>query len=335
MLMRRFSILLMAAGSTVIGTDVASAACVVPNQIVNGQAVDATQVTADLSALVNCAANNVPGGDPNSLQLQGGGVFAGASPLSDGQLLVGSSSGAPVPKNLIAGPGIAIANSPGGVTISATGNVGSQGVDYLNAAAVVVPTVANFTLQTSASAPTGAALAGSFRGIMLSSVGTPTSSAMMAEANVPTGHWQATMLAVYSGPLSTNGLLSIAVRDAVSNRAVEFGISGNDGVNSWRFQYGKSTGGSGLNTLTSLATVLDSGLPSPSQPIWSRLTYDGANLSWSFSRDGEFFTTAYSAPAYDYLVNLSKIGPAAFFLQQTNSAWPAAYHILSWSLNNI
>jgi hypothetical protein len=48
-----------------------------------------------------------------------------AAALTDGQLLIGSTGGAPVAANLIAGSGVTIANSAGGISISATGSGGT------------------------------------------------------------------------------------------------------------------------------------------------------------------------------------------------------------------
>ena len=79
----------------------------------------------------------------------------------------------------------------------------------------------------------------------------------------------------------------------------------------------------------------DIGLPPPSQPIWSRVTFDGTNLSWSFSRDGEIFSTVFTVLAADNLSNVDRVGPVAFFQQPTHPTWPSAYHILSWQLASL
>jgi hypothetical protein len=48
-----------------------------------------------------------------------------AAALSDGQLLIGSTGAAPVAANLVAGSGVSITNSAGGIAISATGSGGT------------------------------------------------------------------------------------------------------------------------------------------------------------------------------------------------------------------
>ncbi len=107
-----------------VGASAASAACTVPNQLTNGQTADASQVMANFNAVANCV-TAAPGGATNSVQINGGGGFSGVGPLQDGQLVIGASSGAPVPAYLTAGSGITITNAPGSITVTATTSPGS------------------------------------------------------------------------------------------------------------------------------------------------------------------------------------------------------------------
>jgi hypothetical protein len=315
------------------GVCAANATCTLPYQLTNGQTADATQVMANLNALTTCLANAAPGGSTNAVQFNNGsGTFGGAGPLTNGQLIIGSAGNAPQAQNLTAGTGITITNSAGGITIATSGGSGG-GVDWLYFSAVVQPTASNFTLRTSTTAPAGAALSATSRGMLLSSTSVANSTAMMADLALPAGHWQATMLYVYSGPINSYNMPCIAVRDTVNNKSVQFGIGGSNG--GWRFDYQKLSGGIGLNTYSGDTADGDVGLPTPAGPIWSRLTYDGTNLIWAFSRDGEHFVTAYTVSATNYVTNLSTIGPAVTFAQPGNTSWPAFMHVLSWSLVSI
>ncbi|MGO7532792.1 hypothetical protein [Rhizobium leguminosarum] len=313
----------------------ASAACTVPNQIENGGVIDGMAIMGNFNAVATCLDGAAPAGPQNSIQLDnGGGGFAAVGPLSDGQLLIGATGTAPSAATLTAGSGIAITNSPGAISLSTTGVLGGGGADWLNGTAVVKPTAASFTLQTSTTPPTGAAISSSSRGVVLSASAAVNGAAMMAEMNVPSGHWQATMLAVYTGGLSDFSMPSIAVRDAVNNRAVEFGVTAY-GLGGYRFDYFITSGGVGLNSRVNDITTLDVGFPQPAQPIWQRLTYDGTNLVWSFSRDGEFFIPAYSVSATAAITNLSKIGPAVLFAPDIRQTWSASFHVLSWNVVNL
>ncbi|WP_349963052.1 hypothetical protein [Rhizobium sp. ZPR3] len=331
--MPRVSLLapILATAFLTTGAGTAFAQCALPNQLQSGDLADATKVGANFTALANCADAQVPSAGANSVIYNaGGGSLAGTTPLTDGQLLIGSTGNPPQPGTLSAGSGIAIAGAPASVTVSATGSGTGAAVDWLNKPAVVKPTATSFTLQTSTTPPSGATLTATTRGMLLSANSTADARAMMAEVSLPSGHWQATMLAVYTGPISSYVLPSLAVRDAANKRAILFGVGGNGGGK--RFDYDRSSGGIGLDTYNSDVPIQDIGFSAPSEPAWGRLTYDGTNLIWSFSRDGESFTPVYTVSATDYLTNLSTIGPAVMFYQPSHSTWNAGYHVLSWNL---
>lgn len=316
----------------------ASAQCNLPNTFTNGQVADANQVMGNFNALVTCQNNAAPAGGANAIQLNSGSsTFSAAGPLTNGQLLIGSTGNAPQAATLTAGSGIAIQSSAGSVTISATGGGGgSGGVDWLNVAAVVKPLVANFTLQTSTTAPTGVALVSTARGIALTTTASASGRAMMAEVAAPSGNWRVTMLTVYTGPLASYNLPSIGVRDAVNSRTVMFGVGGNGSGLSYRFDYQTFSGGVGLDSYSNDTAVTDIGLPDPSSaPIWSRLTYNGTNFIWSYSRDGENFVNAFSVSATAYITNRSTVGPVMTFQQTSNTSWASAYHVLSWYMESL
>ena len=108
------------------GLNPASAQCVLPFQLTNGQTADATQVMANYNALIGCLGS---GGATNSVQYNAGsGGFGGVGPLTDGPLVVGSTGNPPQAQTLTAGAGIAITNAPGSVTIAATGGQGGTGL---------------------------------------------------------------------------------------------------------------------------------------------------------------------------------------------------------------
>jgi uncharacterized membrane protein len=167
--------------------------------------------------------------------------------------------------------------------------------------------------------------------MLLATTSASNNQSMMAEVTAPASSWQATILYVYTGPLSSYILPSIAVRDAVNSKSVQFGI-GSTGSSGWRFDYQQTSGGVGLDTYNSDTSLQDTGLPQPNEPIWERLTYDGTNLKWSFSRDGEHFVIAFSVSATAYLTNLSTVGLAIMVAQPVQTTWGAYMHVLSWSL---
>src|ERR1700733_1125474 len=113
-------------GFLVASSQLALAQCALPNTFSNGQTADATQVMANFNALIACLA---PGGSTNSVQYNiGSGVLGGVGPLTNGQLIIGSTGAAPQAQTLTAGTGISITNGAGSVTVSATGGVGLNGL---------------------------------------------------------------------------------------------------------------------------------------------------------------------------------------------------------------
>lgn len=329
-----FSLYVALAGMLLLDLPPAHAACTVPNILSNGQTADATQLMQNFNAVAGCSDASTPSGSANFLQYKTPPGSLGGVALSSGQLPIGTTGGAPQAKTLTAGPGISINSLPGSVTITATSSGSANGVDWLNEAAVVRPSASAFSLLTSTTVPAGAALVSTSRGMAITTAASANGTAVMGETPTPAGNWQATMLAVYSGPLTTFNLPTIAVRDSINHRAVEFGIGGAS-TTSYLFSYTRTIGGQGLDSILGQSTTTDVGLPPPSQPIWSRLTYDGTNLSWSFSRDGEVFSTAFSVLANDSLTNLDRVGPATFFQQPAQPGWASAYHILSWRLESL
>jgi hypothetical protein len=312
------------------GSTAAYAQCILPNQLVAGDVADATKVTANFSALANCADDQAPAGPANAIQYKAGDSSLGGAPLADGQTLIGSTANPPQAGSLSAGSGIAITNGPASIMVTATGSGTGSSVDWLNKAVVAKPTASAFTMQTSTTPPSGATISATSRGMLLSAGTIADNRAIMAEVPLPAGNWQATMLAVYTGPISSNIAPGITIRDSVLNRAVSFTVGGNG--SGYRFDYNRSSGGVGLNSHVSDVAIQDAGFSTPSEPAWVRLVRNGANLTWSFSRDGENFTPVYIISATDYLTNLSTIGPSVIFYQPTHPTWNSGYHVLSWNL---
>jgi hypothetical protein len=126
--------------AAVLSGDAAMAACTVPYTLTNGTTADATQVMANINSVASCV-NGAPAGSTEAVQFNAGsGAFGGVGPLTNGQLVIGSTGAGPQAATLTAGTGITITNAAGAITISATGSGG------------VAPTVRGTGMQASTAA---------------------------------------------------------------------------------------------------------------------------------------------------------------------------------------
>jgi hypothetical protein len=108
-------------GLTLVSFGIADAQCTVPNALTNGTTADASQVMGNFNSVLSCI-NSAPGGSANAVQFNAGsGAFGGVGPLTNGQLLIGSTGAIPQAATLTAGAGITISNSAGAITIAAAG----------------------------------------------------------------------------------------------------------------------------------------------------------------------------------------------------------------------
>src|SRR5262245_540343 len=104
----------------------AQAQCALPYTLANGQPPDATKLMANFNALIACI--NV-GGASNSIQYNSGsGSLGGVGPLTNGQVMIGSTGNPPQAQTLTGGTGINITNGPGNITIEAIGGLASTGL---------------------------------------------------------------------------------------------------------------------------------------------------------------------------------------------------------------
>ena len=110
--------------------------------------------------------------NPNQFELpvaQGSSNFAFVGPLSDGELLIGSSGANPVPANIIGGLNITVSNAPGSITVSAPGVASfvwneitgtSSGIDVNNGYITNNAGLVTLTLPTISSVGTEIAIIG-------------------------------------------------------------------------------------------------------------------------------------------------------------------------------
>lgn len=255
----------------------AMAACPsLPYTLTNGQTADATQVMANFNTLKDCV-DVGPGGDNNSIQFNAGsGVLGGVGPLQDGQLVIGTTSGAPQAAGLTAGPGIVINNGPGSITVSAVNAAtafqrefgpfappNASTFTFIDTPGSIIPTVINAqNIGLVYSAPivsNTSAWPGAYRAA-------PTSST-----------WTLTLRAKYSALAGSNPEFGILIKDT-SGKILSALVQMRAGVS---YLIAKR-----LNSnISSLTNPYEQIIVSP--PDWFRVNYDGVNINFYVSWDGQ------------------------------------------------
>lgn len=268
------------------GSHVAQAQCVLPNQLAGSQVADASQMMANFNALVRCIAAASPAGSANAIQYNASSGTSGAvDPLTNGQVVIGSTGTAPQANRLEAGPGIAITNGAGSITIEASGSGTGAGLyrDLISA----TPTSAGTGLTTWLNQGT-AAVSDSAVGVCIDS---PTSGA----ADNVAGRYMAAPTPPYT-------ITALIAATTSTNRNAGVGIGWYDGTAKLHILNYASSGGS-IPLLQvakfSSPTVFNgvdfsSAANNFSQPVWLRIGDDGTNVSFAFSQDGASFLPLFS-----------------------------------------
>ncbi|TIR16166.1 MAG: hypothetical protein E5X33_29715 [Mesorhizobium sp.] len=317
---RKKALLVLSAFLCVLGGNAARAACTLPNTLTNGQTADATQVMADFNALVTCLNAAGPGGSSNSIQYNNGsGALAGVGPLTDGQLVVGATGGAPQAQTLTAGSGITVTNGPGSITISSTGGAGGSVSPFYDASVIPLtkPTASSFTVANS-TGNTGTLTDMASRGVTLSTPGVGSATTTMEQPIANSTTFTVTTLVYPVGYLNGNWFWGICVKDT-SGKYAAFGFRNQTPVSYFKF--------SNISTYNSSST--STGIVNAQNPIWLKLQAAGGTFTFSFSFDGEHFNPGWSVSMTDYLTSsLSSVG-ILILNNSTGQALPL--DVLSWT----
>lgn len=297
-----------------LGVTAAQAQCALPYTLTNGQPPDATKVMANFNALVSCF--NV-GGSTNSIQYNNGSsALAGAGPLTNGQVLIGSTGNPPQPATLSAGTGIAIDNSsPGKITVSAPSSAPAMYRQVMSP----LPTAASTGLTTWLNQGT-ATFTETPVGITISSVPTNTIVGRYVGAPLTTPY---TLRALVAATWNTTSNVGIGFYDGTSKLQIISCPPGGATVVHW-------------SSPTAFAGVDVGGVPGYlSQPIWLQLQDDGTNVSFAFSQDGANFLTLYSVAKSAGYLGSTGYRNLLFFVNPSNTggSYTTIGTIMSWSIN--
>jgi hypothetical protein len=277
------------------GLNAVNAQCTLPYTLSNGQPPDATKVMANFNALIGCL--NV-GGSSNAIQYNAGsGSLAGLGPLTNGQIVIGSTGNPPQAQTLAAGSGITITNTPGKVTVAATAGSASTGLyrqvmSALPTAAGIGPM--NWLNQGTATFSEGPA------GMSISA--SPGADALVLRyVSAPPPPYTLTTLIGATRNSSGFSEVGIGWFDGTARLHVFSSVISSAGapgilqVSKWsafnsRFGYDFQSPNSGF-----------------SQPIWLQLKDDGTNVSFTFSQDGANFL-----PLFTVAKSSAYLGPNGY-----------------------
>lgn len=299
------------------------AQCALPYTITNGQTADATQVMANFNALLACI-NNAPAGSNNALQYKAAtGGFGGVGPLTNGQLAIGSTGGAPQAQTLTPGAGIAINNGAGNITISATGGGGGSGGLYRQVMSAITPTSAGTGL-TNWLNQGSATVSDSATGLTISAPYSSSENIAGRYMPSPPTPYTITVLIAATRNSNTYNNVGIGWYDGSSKLHLLAYILQNGGSPFIEFEKWNSVTSWNSNDFGSSVNAF-------SQPIWFRISDNGTNISAAFSQDGANFLQVYSVAKSSGWLGASGYSNVVFYVNPRNSQTFGT--LMSWAQN--
>jgi len=307
--------LLVVATLVLAGSSIAHAQCTLPYTLANGQPPDATKVMANFNALVGCVA---PGGSSNAVQSNGGsGAFAGVGPLSNGQVLIGSTGNPAQAQTLTAGAGITITNGPANITVAATPGTSTAGVyrQVMSAVPTLMSTgLINWVNQASATISQGTS------GVSISAPASGPDTLNAAYAAAPAPPYKLTVLfaATRSSTLGEGGI-------GWYDGSAKFHIltippSTAPQVAKW----------SAFNVRVGTDFVATNMFFT--QPMWLQLQDDGTNVSFSISQDGANYLTVFTSAKSSAYLGASGYNNLVLFTNPRSNSQSVST-AMSWTVN--
>lgn len=308
----------------VIGVGDANAQCALPYNLQNGDPPDATKVMANYSALVTCMAALAPAGQAFSVQTKGtNGEFGSVPPLSDGQLLVGSTNNPPQPQQLSSGPGISIANGPGQITISALPSGGTGGSGLYHQIMSATPSATSTGLSSWLNQ--GSA------NVSDSAVGISITAPSSGTENNIAGR----MMSSPTPPYKITALIGVT-RSASAYNGIGIGwFNGTDRLHLLAL----TTINGGLpkfevtkwNSTTSFSSAdFQTANNGYSQPFWMQIADDGTTVSFGISQDGANYLQLFSTTKAAGWLGASGYSNVLFFLNPQGGLTTGT--LMSWKV---
>jgi len=263
---------------------------------------------ANLEALRACV-NSLVAGSTNSVQVNAGsGNLTGVGPLTNGQLVVGSTGNAPQAAAITAGPGISITNAPGSITIAGSG----AGDIYRELGAFAPPTASSFTFIDTPGGVTPTVTDITNVGLVYSVPITASASTWVgAYRAVPTtSTWTWTVRAKYSTPGGNWPEFGLWIKDSAGKM---LGVASESNL----FIIKRLA-----SNMTHNANPFSTSYPD--QPTWFRIQYDGTYLNFYLSWDSQNWIYIWQESKTTYLNgDLTYIGIGGLTDVNDTSRWKA------------
>ena len=296
----------------------AEAKCPLPHLMINGQMPDATQMMANFNALVACLNT---GGAANAIQYNAGaGSLAGVGPLSDGQLVIGSTGGAPQAQTLTAGGGVSITNGAGSIAVAKTSPTAGSGL-YRQ---VMSPTPTSASTGLAAWLNQGTSVVtDSATGVNLTAPPSATTNLSGRYVTAPTAPYAITVLLGATRNSSNGSMAGIGWYDGTAKlQVLSYETNASSSPLLAVRQFASPTTAPGVNA-ASFANWF-------SEPIWLRVRDNGTNVSFAFSQDGVNFLDLYSVAKSSGYLGATGYSNLIFFINPGTGVNGLAT-LLSWT----
>lgn len=267
-----------------------------------------------------------PGGSTNAIQYNNAGAFAGVGPLTNGQLVIGSTSAAPVAATLTAGSNVTITNGAGTITIAASAGGGGGVGGLFSGVLSTLPTssgtgLSNWFNQGSAT------VADSSAGL---SITLPAGSGQNVVGRYKTAP---------STPYTITALVAVTSLGGDGTNNIGVGVGWKDsGTNTHTVQI--VLVGNGLPVMqvqkrasgTASATTDFSSQRLWTHPCWLQISDDGTNAVFRYSADGANFVQLFSVAKASGFLGSSGYANVGFFVggEANNDGANKIGSLMSW-----
>ena len=275
-----------------------AAPCTLPNQLVNGQVTDASQVMANFNQLLNCVNSAIsPTGTPSAGSLA---QFSGSSSITNGDLTGDVTTSGSLATTLANSGVTAGSYASANITVDSKGRIvtassGGSGGGGIPEAPWITPTVAGFQSTNIGTGTLSNFTEAGVSGVLLTAAATTTNTnnLLYGVNSIPIGvhGWRVTARIRRLTPLISWGMMGVVLRSSTAGSSVTFGLGVDSitGINRNQF-----SSDSKWNSVGGVVPWYD-------LDIWIRVYDDLTNRHTYVSKDGFDWQEIYTEPSGTYV----------------------------------